>query len=58
MVRNFELGHQEAGTYEAAGKAVYWDGRNNLGDPLAAGVYFYNLSTENYTKTRKTSIMK
>ena len=58
VVRTFALGHQSAGAYETRNKAVYWNGRNDFGDPVASGIYFYTLSTDDYSSTRKASILK
>ena len=58
LVRRFDLGHQRRGAYETRDRAVYWDGTNDLGEPVAAGIYFYNLSTHDYTHTRKATIVK
>ncbi len=58
VVRRFDLGHQRAGAYETRDKAVYWDGTNDLGETVAAGLYFYNLTTHDYTQTRKATIAK
>ena len=40
VVRALEVGHQIAAVYEGRSKAVYWDGRNKLGESVASGVYF------------------
>ena len=67
VVRELTLGHQAAGIYESHGRAAYWDGRNQLGEPVASGLYFYTLSTEStrgsvtageFTATRKMLIAK
>ena len=42
-VRQLDLGHQPAGFYTARSKAAYWDGRNDRGEQVASGVYFYQL---------------
>ena len=52
VVRELTLGHQAAGIYETRGRAAYWDGRNQLGEPVASGLYFYTLSTEPHTRLR------
>ena len=57
-VRQFNLGHQRAGSYETKSQSVYWDGTNDSGEPVASGVYFYNLSTDAFSKTRKATILK
>ena len=58
VVRQFNLGHQRAGSYETKSQSVYWDGTNDSGEPVASGVYFYNLSTDAFSKTRKATILK
>ena len=58
LVRRLDLGHQPVGIYESRGRAAYWDGRNTLGEPVASSVYFYTLSTGNFTATRKMLIRK
>ena len=58
IVRTLEVGHQIASAYENRSKAVYWDGRNGLGEQMASGVYFYHLSAGDYSATRKMVILK
>ena len=43
LVRQLDLGHQPAGFYATQTKAAYWDGRNESGESVASGVYFYQL---------------
>ena len=58
VVRTFDVGHRSAAVYESQSKAIYWDGRNNLGETVASGVYFYHLSAGDYSATRKMLILK
>ena len=58
VVRGFEVGHQIASAYENRSKAIYWDGRNETGEQVASGVYFYHLSADDYSETRKMLILK
>ena len=58
LVRTLDLGHQPAGLYEQRTRAAYWNGRNQLGEPVASGVYFYTLTAGDFTATRKMLIMK
>ena len=58
LVRWLDLGHQIAGYYADRGKAAYWDGRNNQGESVASGVYFYQLSAGDYSATRKMLVLK
>ena len=58
VVRTVDVGHRIAAVYESRSKAIYWDGRNDVGERVASGVYFYNLSTGNYSATRKMLVVK
>ena len=58
LVRQFNIGYQKAGYYTDRTKAVHWDGRNEIGEPVASGVYFYTLTTDDYTGTRRMVILK
>ncbi len=58
LVRHLDLGFQSAGFYIGKSRAAYWDGRNDSGERLASGVYFYQLITSDLTQTRKMVIMK
>ena len=57
-VRQFELGHQSAGFYTTRTEAAYWDGRNDTGESVASGVYFYHLQAGDYTDLRRMVILK
>ena len=58
IVRRLDLGHRLAGFYESRSEAIYWDGRNDSGEGVASGVYFYRLSADSYSATRKMLIIK
>ena len=58
VVRHLEVGHQPAGIYQNRNRAVYWDGRNQGGEPVASGLYFYTLRAGEFTATRKMLIRK
>ncbi len=58
IVRRLDVGHQNASVYESRSKAIYWDGRNEGGDRVASGVYFYTLTAGDYSATRKMVILK
>lgn len=58
FVRSLSLGHRAAGVYQSRSRAAYWDGRNQLGEPVASGLYFYTLSVGDFTATRKMLIRK
>ena len=58
LVRSFAVGYQGAGIYKSRDRAVYWDGKNALGEPVASGVYFYSLTAGDFEATRKLVIRK
>ena len=58
LVRTLALGHQSVGIYESRSRAAYWDGKNELGESVASGVYFYTLTAGDFTATRKMLILK
>ena len=58
VVRTLDIGHQAASIYESRSKAAYWDGRNDLGESVASGLYFYTLTAGDYSATRKMLILK
>ena len=58
LVRRLDLGHQVAGVYRSRSRAAYWDGRNEFGERIASGLYFYTLTAGDFTATRKMLIRK
>lgn len=58
LIRTLALGHQPIGMYHDRHHAAYWDGRNEFGEPVASGVYFYSLTAGNFTATRKMLVRK
>ena len=58
VVRTLDVGHQIAAVYENRSEAIYWDGRNGLGEQVASGIYFYTLTAGDYSATRKMVILK
>ena len=58
VIRTLALGHQSAGYYTGRERAAYWDGRNAFGEPVASGIYFYQLETDEMSTLRKMVILK
>ena len=54
----FLCANHEAGTYKSPDRAAYWDGKNDMGEPVANGIYFYTLTAGEFTSTRKMLIRK
>ena len=58
VVRQLDVGHQPAGFYQSRSRAAYWDGRNTVGESVASGVYFYQLTAGDFSATRRMVIVK
>ena len=57
-VRQVKVGFRHAGIYHSRSEAVYWNGRNDAGELVTSGVYFYTLQTNTFTATRKMIVLK
>ena len=58
QVRMIELGNVTAGNYVEPSKTIYWDGKNENGEYVSLGTYFYQIQAGDYTETRKMVILK
>ena len=58
LVRQLDLGDQRAGYYTSRSRAAYWDGRNEFGERVATGIYFYQLQAGSESFLRKMVILK
>jgi hypothetical protein len=58
LVRTLNLGRQAAGIRITKDEAAYWDGKDDLGQQVASGVYYYTLKAGDFSATRKMVIVK
>ncbi|MYF54998.1 T9SS type A sorting domain-containing protein, partial [Candidatus Poribacteria bacterium] len=58
LIRTLTLGHQTAGIYQNRDRAAHWDGKNQRGETVASGIYYYTLKADKFTATRKMLILK
>ena len=57
-VRELAVGFRHAGIYHSRSEAAYWDGRNDAGERVTSGSYFYMLEAGSFTATRKIIVLK
>jgi|GEM_PF-5785347 len=48
-VRNIEVGQRKAGSYTQKDRAIFWDLKNNNGENVSKGLYFYKLKAGNFS---------
>jgi flagellar hook assembly protein FlgD len=58
LVRELRLGYKPAGVYMSRDRAVYWDGKNESGEIVSSGVYFYTIQSGNFASTKKMIIVR
>ena len=58
LVRELDLGTKLARSYLSKSQAAYWDGRNDRGETVPSGIYWYELDTGSFRATRKMIIQK
>jgi hypothetical protein len=58
LIRTLDLGVKAPGTYLSKDRAAYWDGKDDAGDEVASGVYFYRLYAGDKVLTRKMVVLK
>ena len=56
LVREFNMGYKPAGLFTSRDRAVYWNGKNEEGEQVSSGIYFYTIRTGKFTATRKMVI--
>jgi hypothetical protein len=52
------LGERGPGEYLSRNQAAYWDGSNEAGEPVASGLYFYNIQTRGYSAIKKMIVVR
>ena len=57
-VRELPIGFRAVGIYTNRSEAAYWNGRNDIGELVTSGIYFYTLRAGDFSDTRKMLILK
>ena len=50
--------HQALGYQRSGNHTTYWNGRNIYGEPVASGIYYYTITTESFSNTRKMVVRR
>jgi hypothetical protein len=58
LIRTIALGQKSAGTYLTRDRAVYWDGRDNIGAKVVSGMYFYTLQAGKFMATQRMVVIE
>jgi len=58
LVRRLDLGQKPAGIYTDRDRAAYWDGKNESGEEVSSGIYFYTMQAGDFSAVRKMIILK
>jgi PKD repeat protein len=58
LMRTLTLGYKKAGSYMYKADAAYWDGKNEYGEDVASGVYFYVLKADSFAGADKLVIVR
>ena len=58
LVRKLDLGRKEAGIYTDKERAAYWDGRNEEGEQVSSGIYFYQIQSGKFSRMMKSVMLK
>ena len=58
LIRSINVGKQAAGAYMNRQRAAYWDGKDDTGQFVASGVYFYQLLADDFSETRRMVVIK
>lgn len=56
-IRQLNLGYKTVGLYINRDRAAYWDGRNQQGEEVSSGVYFYSIEAGDFSNMRKLTIL-
>jgi hypothetical protein len=58
LVRQLGIGHQPAGSYVNRERAAYWNGRDENGEQVSSGLYFYQMRAGEFAATKRMVILK
>jgi hypothetical protein len=57
-VKTLSLGERRAGMYVSKARAAYWDGKNETGERVGSGVYFYAIEAGKFREIKRMLVIK
>ena len=57
-MRTLNLGRKQAGFYLTKEQAGHWQGRNQNGEQVASGMYFYTIQAGQFTAIKRMAVVK
>ena len=58
LIRTLSLGEKRMGIYISRNRAAHWNGRNEAGERVSSGLYFYAIEAENFRAIRRMLLVK
>jgi len=58
LVKTLSLGEKMAGMYISRNRAAYWNGRNEAGERISSGLYFYAIEAGNFRGIKRMLLVK
>ncbi|MEK7399156.1 MAG: S8 family serine peptidase, partial [Candidatus Poribacteria bacterium] len=58
LVRTLDLGRKPAGFYTNRDKAIYWNGKNEYGEIVSSGIYFYSIKAGDKIFNHKMIVLR
>lgn len=57
-IRTLHLGHKDAGVYLTREQSAYWDGKNDAGETVASGIYFYSIQAGKFAAVKRMVVVR
>jgi len=58
LIKTLSLGEKRAGMYISRDRAAHWDGRNESGERVSSGLYFYTIEAGNFRSIKRMLMVK